>query len=90
MATWESIGSEKRSQRDAKIPQEWHLPESTLKQVSMHANLNVLDIPSTCGILSEKEVALTERYDATELLALLAKGEVRYVLIVADVGECSR
>jgi hypothetical protein len=77
--TWQSLSSKKREANANKIPQEWRLSSSILAKISSQAQIGVLDIPSTCGILSEKEIQLTEGYDATELLGLLAKGEVRYV-----------
>jgi len=77
MATWQSISAAKRQQNAAKIPKEWTLPESIIGKVSKDADLNVLDVPRTCGILSEREVRLTEKYDAVGLLEMLAKGEIR-------------
>jgi hypothetical protein len=77
MADWQSISAKKQTERDALIPKEWRLPESTLGIYNKDANLGVLDVPRTCGILSAKEVELTEKYDATALLSMLASGEIR-------------
>jgi amidase len=76
--TWQSLSSAKREANAAKIPKEWRLSESILNKYSPKADVGVLDVPRTCGILTEKEIELTEGYDASGLLALLAKGEVRY------------
>ncbi|KAH8424823.1 uncharacterized protein LDX57_002566 [Aspergillus melleus] len=37
---------------------------------------NVTDVPRSCGLLSERELDLTERYDATGLVQMLAAGKV--------------
>jgi len=79
MADWQSISAKKQAERYAKIPEAWRLPESTVKQCTPEAHLNVLAIPRSCGILSEKEIELTENYDAFALLKLLAAGNVRQV-----------
>jgi hypothetical protein len=76
--TWQSLSATKREANTKKIPQEWRLPSSVLEKVSPKAQISVLEIPSTSGILSAKEIELTEKYDATTLLGLLANGEVRY------------
>jgi amidase len=74
---WQSISAKKREQRDVLIPKEWRLPGETLGLYHKDTPLNVLDVPRTCGILSAKELELTEKYDATALLAMLASGEIR-------------
>jgi hypothetical protein len=76
MPDWQTTGAKKREERDALIPKEWRLPAETLGIYNKDANLNVLDIPRSCGLLSAKEIELTEKYDATALLALLASGEI--------------
>jgi amidase len=77
MLDWQSVSAAKREQNAAKIPNEWRLSESILSKVNKEVDLNVLDVPRTCGILSEKEIELTEKYDATALLEKMASGEVR-------------
>jgi len=41
-----------------------------------------MDVPRTCGILSEKELDITENYDATALVEKMAKGEFKSVEVV--------
>lgn len=77
MPDWQTVSAAKREQNAAKIPKEWQLPESILSMVNHEADLNVLDVPRKCGILSEREIELTEKYDATELLKKMASGQVR-------------
>src|ERR1700712_1990577 len=62
------ISQEKLSENATKIPKEWQLPSQYLDNVNANSDLNVLDIPRTCGILNEKELDITENYDATALL----------------------
>ncbi|KAK1147921.1 hypothetical protein N8T08_000437 [Aspergillus melleus] len=46
--------------------------------LSMHIALpqNVTGVPRSCGLLSERELNITERYDATSLVRMLAEGKV--------------
>ncbi|KAJ9666035.1 hypothetical protein H2201_003948 [Coniosporium apollinis] len=73
---WQAIAAGKRESNAAKIPKEWRLPQDILKDVHNSSDLNVLDIPRSCGILTDQEVAITEKHDATALLEKLASGEL--------------
>lgn len=42
----------------------------------------MLDVPRTCGILTEKELDITENYDATALVEKMAKGDLKSVEVV--------
>lgn len=53
--------------REALIPSEWRIPSTDA--------LSVLDIPRTCGILSPKEIEITET-DGTILVQKMIKGEL--------------
>jgi amidase len=66
------ISQEKLSANAAKIPKEWQLPSKYLENVDASSQLNVLDISRSCGILNEKEIDITENYDATALLDKMA------------------
>lgn len=77
--TWETIASNYRSQTTAKIPIEWLLPSSITSSISETSFQNVLDIPRTCGILSQEEIEITEMYDAVTLSGLLGEGKVKSV-----------
>ena len=66
------ISQEKLAANAAKIPKEWQLSSKYLENVNANSNLNVLDVPRNCGILNEREIDITENYDATALLAKLA------------------
>lgn len=51
--TWEDVAKAKVDAREARIPSAWRL-------TSPPKSLNVMDVPRTCGILSERELEITE------------------------------
>ncbi|GAB7351739.1 hypothetical protein MBLNU459_g2323t1 [Dothideomycetes sp. NU459] len=70
-ATWESICQRKRAQQISAIPKEW-----LLRSKPDPSRRNLLSIPRECGILTAKELEITEKNDATSLLQLLAAGKL--------------
>ena len=72
--TWQLIASTYRNQTTAKLPSAWLVPTSITSTISETSSQNVLEIPRTCGILTEKELEITEKYDAVTLAGLLARG----------------
>lgn len=66
---YQAIAAEKKAQQWSKIPTDWRIPTETLHDVN-----NVMDIPLTCGLLSETETRITSDYDATALLEKLMAG----------------
>jgi len=77
MSAWKELIDAKRKSNFEKIPKEWRLPDDLLEKVHSNPNTNVLDIPITCGILTQKEIDITETPDATTLLQKLANGDLR-------------
>jgi amidase len=71
--TWEDIVADKRTRLEATIPQEWRLKE-------LPSQDNVMDIPRTCGILTDEEIAITES-SATDLVEKLAKKQLTSVAV---------
>ncbi|KAJ4304626.1 hypothetical protein N0V90_000152 [Kalmusia sp. IMI 367209] len=65
---YRTISAEKKLQRQSKIPKEWLLPQS------YHGATNFMDIPLTCGLLSEVECDITSNFNATALLENLKGG----------------
>lgn len=53
---WERIARAKRASRDAAIPQEWRLRPNEVQK----DQLNVINIPAKCGILTARELEMTE------------------------------
>jgi len=71
-AKWKSIARDKQAKREAAIPSEWRL-----KSLPDADRTNLMNIPRDCGILTSTELDLTENYDATALVKMLANGEVK-------------
>lgn len=63
-ANWETVRDRKLEEQRSRIRQEWLIPESQLPANSV---LDVTDIPRSCGILSSREVNITDGYDARDL-----------------------
>ena len=55
-STWQGIAEEKHASRDKAIPTEWRLPPGYVPD----GQLNVMDIPAECGLLTERELRITE------------------------------
>lgn len=69
MKDYQTLTAEKQLQRSNKIPKHWLVPLNILQ----HA-VNLLEVPETCGLLSEIECEITSKYDAIALLARLKSG----------------
>lgn len=81
---YREVSKHKLEANAALIPKEWILSSKYLENVNENSDLNVLDVPRKCGILSEKELDITENYDATALIERLAAKEVSsYEVVVA-------
>ena len=78
-STWESIRARKQAERESRIPSAWRLPSHLIPSDSDESALNVTDTPRTCGLLSRKELDITEKYDATALAAELNAGRLKCV-----------
>lgn len=80
-ASWQIKVAEKQKQSLAAIPEAWRLPESITKTLSYPLEekpnrLIELDIPRKSGILSDKELEITEQNTVAQLLSKLASGEL--------------
>ncbi|KAJ5835247.1 hypothetical protein N7447_001273 [Penicillium robsamsonii] len=73
--SWEDKCAAKRAEVDAKIPTGWRLPAEILQQVANN-ELEIIDVPSKCGLLSKEELAITGISDATSLRDKLAAQEL--------------
>ena len=67
-----SIARRKQAERESRIPRAWRLPES----LTASPPLNVMDIPRKCGILTERQLEITEgkRWDGQGLVEEMGKG----------------
>lgn len=83
-ATWETkVAAKQQAARD-KIPKEWLLPSSVLQMLQTplaeHPNRVIdMDIPRKSGVMTEKELDITEKYTLEQLLLKLRSGEVSSV-----------
>lgn len=82
-AAWETIAAQKQKTQKESIPKEWLLKSLPSKDV-----LDVRDIPRSCGILTGKELDITEQHDATSLI--LALRERTYTSLEVATAFCKR
>ncbi|KAB2573779.1 Acetamidase [Lasiodiplodia theobromae] len=80
---WHAICKSKQKRRDEAIPQAWRLGFSDQSK-----DRNVMDVPTSCGVLSPEEVRITSDYDAVSLVEEVAKG--RYTAEAVTVAFCKR
>ncbi|KAF8196067.1 general amidase, partial [Pholiota molesta] len=67
---WKALCKRKRKAQRDSIPPEWTLP-----QYAISAHPNVIDVPTNCGLLSSRELAITETTDVGEILQKLRTSE---------------
>lgn len=65
---WQSVSQNKQAEAAAKIPPAWRLPLEFTQNISETASINVIDVPRRCGLLTDKQLDITENHDATALL----------------------
>ncbi|KAJ5805347.1 Amidase [Penicillium riverlandense] len=65
--SWTKIVKQKQAEVATQIPPAWRLP-AEYTDISQTKSTNVLDVPRRCGLLSPKQLEITEKYDATALL----------------------
>ena len=70
--TWEDVAAKHRAAAFNNIPAAWRLSQDVLDSISADSELNVIDVPLQCGLLSSKEIEITQGYEAVELVELLA------------------
>lgn len=91
--TTNARGAEKRARCQRLIPKAWELPSALVQSLShplesSKNNLVELDIPRRSGLLTEKELRITEAYDVQGLLKALASGELTSLEVT--VAFCKR
>ncbi|KAK9385519.1 amidase signature domain-containing protein [Lipomyces mesembrius] len=78
---WQELRDAKLAERESKIPDEWRVkfdPEPT----------NLMSLAQSCGLLTSRELQITDNYDATSLLAEIAKGT--YTSLEVTIAFCKR
>jgi len=76
---WKALCADKRSRQLAQIPKEWLLPASKLPPAEQ---LDVSAVPRECGLLTARELEITETDDVDVLLAKLASADWSAVEVV--------
>ena len=71
-AKWELVSKKKKAEQDARIPADWRL--STLPGPEVH---NYTEIPRQCGLLTQDELQITEKYDAVALAAAIREKRLK-------------
>ena len=64
---WQELVADKRRRRAEAIPKEW--------SISTHTVLDVTAVPEQCGLLTARELEITNTMDVGVLLDKLAKAE---------------
>ncbi|RDW74999.1 general amidase-like protein [Coleophoma cylindrospora] len=82
-STWQAIAARKQKQRQSRIPTEWMLASPPPPTVT-----NVLNVPRTCGILTTKELEITEQHDAVSLSSYIRSK--KYTAEEVTVAFCKR
>lgn len=91
---WQARAGEKQKRVQALIPDAWKIPAETTQQLLKYPleksknNLIELDLPRRSGILSTKELRITEGYDVGRLLKALSSGEL--TALEVTVAFCKR
>ncbi|KXJ85238.1 putative fatty-acid amide hydrolase [Microdochium bolleyi] len=82
---YEAIAAQKKAEQWSRIPEHWRIPADRLPGPGL---LNVMDVPLTCGVLDEVEIAITSDFDATALLEELKNGRLSAEQV--SVAFCKR
>lgn len=82
-SSWEFISNRKKEEQSNRIPREYRLPKGF-----KHGVVSVIDVPKTCGLLTLKELAITEKYDATSLAWTIREG--KFSALEVTTAFCKR
>lgn len=67
---WKALAARKRKVLDDSIPQEWLIPKCPITDFP-----NVIDVPHKCGLLTPRELEITETKDVDCILQKLRNRE---------------
>ncbi|OAL30462.1 hypothetical protein AYO22_01660 [Fonsecaea multimorphosa] len=92
LSDWQTKVAQKRQQCREAIPEEWQLSPDNFKMLAFPLEKNPnrlidMDIVKKSGILSEREISITEDYTVAELLAKLASGEFSSVEVTTAFSK---
>lgn len=69
------------------LPPGMHLsiPDSVFHaSAKLHGRVSVIDVPRTCGLLSSRELEITEKWDVKGLLDVMRRGELKVEEVVTS------
>lgn len=66
---WRELCYSKRARQRESIPEEWIISPSLYQPIETHPN--VLELPITCGLLTAREIDITETTDVDAILQML-------------------
>lgn len=84
-----AIAQRKQAELAAAIPAEWRLPAHVIPEGMLsisesitvgskgYQRVGVMDVPRMCGLLTSKELEITEKYDVRGLVAEMAEGRLK-------------
>lgn len=79
--SWQQIGAARQAETLSKIPEAWRLPQH------LFAKKSFLKLPQLSGILSESELAITEKR-GVDIVSLIQKGQLTSVEVA--IAFCKR
>lgn len=77
---WEILVADKQAAMLEKIPLEWRLSAEYLTGTS-ESDVNVLDVPSRCGLLTSEELDIMENYNAYTLAKAVQDGSLKAKIV---------
>ena len=69
---WKILAARRCNSLFNKTPSEWRLSTSLTDSIGSNVSNNVLAVPRKSGILTRREITITEDFDATALVEKLA------------------
>lgn len=84
-----AIAERKQAQLAAAIPAKWRLPENVIPTGMLtpaesitegskkYRRVNVMDIPRTCGLLTAKQLEITEKYDVRGIVSAMVQSKLK-------------
>jgi amidase len=69
---WKALAAHRRQSLLNKIPPGWHIRKSLANPIGPSVKRDVMNVPRESGILTQRELEITEKYDATALVEKLA------------------
>lgn len=83
-----AVAQRKQAELNAAIPEEWKLPTNIIPPGMLsipesitdpwkYQRVSVMDVPQTCGLLTSKELEITEKYNVRTLVAAMTGARLK-------------